>query len=58
MNTFKAWWKLAKPHEKRKLAEDMDTSYNYLSNIANGIDVPGKHFKRSLIEETGIKSIV
>lgn len=48
MNTFIQIWRALNPAEKMELAERMQTSTAYLSQIANGHRNAGVHFKMAL----------
>lgn len=54
MDTFKPIWTSLKSKKKQELADRLETTKSYLSQIACGARSPGKHFKRSLESEIKI----
>lgn len=56
MDKFNDLWRSKSHEEKVELADKLDTSYVYLSQIANGHRKPGKHFRRELMRETKLPS--
>ncbi len=55
MKTFKDLWQSKSHLEKLQLAEDLDTSMAYLSQIANGHRKAGKHFRKVIMFKTNLK---
>ncbi len=54
MKTFKALWQAKTHKQKSQLAVQLETSINYLAQVAHGHRRPGKHFVRAMEEATGI----
>ena len=56
MNELLQIWQGLTPSAKQQLANQLDTSTAYLSQLAHGHRNPGKHFERSLaLELTKLK---
>lgn len=54
MNTFKAYWVALSAPEKNDLANRLETSVNYLTQVAHGHRKTGKHLMRLMCFETGL----
>ncbi len=48
MNTFLEIWRGLNPVQKKDLAEDLETSVAYLSQLAHGFRNPSKHLAVSM----------
>lgn len=55
MDKFTAWWVASSPKQKQALADKMETSIPYLSQLAHGHRKGSRHFVRLLEIETGFK---
>ena len=51
--TWAAVWGRYSPEQKQRAAEELDTDYKYLSQIARGDRKPGMDLARRMAEYTG-----
>lgn len=53
MKTFTSVWESMDAENKRALAESLETSVPYLSQLAHGYRSPGKHLAKAIEIEVG-----